>query len=965
MARVVAGVYEIDQQIGSGGGGIVYLGRHLRLNKLVVLKADKRSLRTRPEVLRREVDMLKGLSHTYIPQVYDFVEEDGVVYTVMDYIDGESLDRILKRGQIPPQPQFIQWACQILEALCYLHSRPPHGILHADIKPANIMLRPNGDICLIDYNIALALGESGAVKVGYSAGYASPEHYGIESASGRESAPGSHAAVLGQLSVSGPGASGSHAAVSGQPPASGRGMPGSRDMSSVSLRRPVMLDVRSDIYSLGATLYHLISGRRPPRDGSLAEPLGREICSPEVAKIIQKAMSVDPDMRFQTAEEMLHAFRQLHKRDPRTLRHKRRIRVSAAALTVLFLAGGLAAFVGLKQIEQRQTALALAEYSAGELRRGNVTGAVELALQAIPRDQNILEAPVTANARKALTDALQVYDLADCFQSLDTVSLPSAPFCIAMSPDGGRFAAVCQSGVEIYDTESRECLAVLPVVDSALAEAEFVDSGRLVFAGAEGVTLYDIDAQEILWTAGEATTLAVSGDRTAVAAVNRAEERAVLYRMEDGAVLAERSFDGRHMETAFNDIFANPDNRMFALNENGSMLAVSFSDGALLVFDMENPDEDLIVYEESAYTQFEGGFCQELFAFTAGKNDQSLFGLIDCAEGVYVGEFESRNGMRTYADADGIWLSEGNLLVRFEPGTLDETEMAFTDTLNINGFSAGGGYVLVTTDDGGFSFYDSGANLMSHEGEGEEFDFTALAGGHAVLADRDRPEVRLMKLTDHEDSVLLSYDARFAHDEARISGDGKTAMLFNYEGYRIYDMDGELTAEGSFPDSERIYDQQFCKADGGSFLEVIWYDGTVREYSAADGSLMAERIEEPPDDTLYEEFYTDRYRIESPLHGAPRVYDLESGRQAAELSAEAYLTYVTQAEDLLITEYVSAAGERYGLLLDENFETIAYLPGLCDIWGDRLVFDYESGNLRQCRLYSLQELIALGETYMK
>ena len=109
---------------------------------------------------------------SYIPQVYDFVQEDGVVYTVMDYIEGESMDRILKRGAVPGQPQVIQWTVQLLEALCYLHSQPPHGILHGDIKPANIMLRPDGDICLIDYNIALALGEDGAVRAGFSRGYA-------------------------------------------------------------------------------------------------------------------------------------------------------------------------------------------------------------------------------------------------------------------------------------------------------------------------------------------------------------------------------------------------------------------------------------------------------------------------------------------------------------------------------------------------------------------------------------------------------------------------------------------------------------------------------------------------------------------------------------------------------------------------------------------------------------------------
>ena len=172
MSKVIAGIYEIENRIGAGGGGIVYLGRHLRLQQPVVLKEDKRTLSTGMEKLRREVDMLKGLSHTYIPQVYDFVQENGAVYTVMEFIEGESLDKLIDRNQFPSQSWVIKWACQLLEALSYLHSRPPHGILHGDIKPANIMLRPNGDVCLIDYNIALALGEDGAVRVGFSRGYA-------------------------------------------------------------------------------------------------------------------------------------------------------------------------------------------------------------------------------------------------------------------------------------------------------------------------------------------------------------------------------------------------------------------------------------------------------------------------------------------------------------------------------------------------------------------------------------------------------------------------------------------------------------------------------------------------------------------------------------------------------------------------------------------------------------------------
>ena len=182
MPEIIASTYEVIEKIGAGGGGNVYLANHLRLGKQVVLKADKRKITTRPELLRREVDVLKDLSHTYIPQVYDFFVEGETVYTVMAYIEGESLDRPLKRGERFSQPQVIKWAVQLLEALCYLHSpthgNPPRGFVHSDIKPANMMLTPNDDICLIDFNIALALGEDNVI--GCSDGYASPEHYGLD-----------------------------------------------------------------------------------------------------------------------------------------------------------------------------------------------------------------------------------------------------------------------------------------------------------------------------------------------------------------------------------------------------------------------------------------------------------------------------------------------------------------------------------------------------------------------------------------------------------------------------------------------------------------------------------------------------------------------------------------------------------------------------------------------------------------
>ena len=210
---------------------------------------------------------------------------------------------------------------------------------------------------------------------------------------------------------------------------------------------------------------------------------------------------------------------------------------------------------------------------------------------------------------------------------------------------------------------------------------------------------------------------------------------------------------------------------------------------------------------------------------------------------------------------------------------------------------------------------------------------------------------------------MLKYDGRYAHDEARISEDGKRAMLFGYQGFRIYDFSGNLLAEQEIPDPEKIYDQQFRRENGKSFLEVIWYDGLIRRYSDVDGTLLNEEKGILPEKDLYEEFYTDQYRIASSLHDAAIVYERDSDKQIGLLEKDAYLTYVTQMDDCLITEYVNAEGKRFGIILDNRLRKLAYLPQLCDVRGANLVFDDCSGTLRQCRIYSLGELIALGESY--
>lgn len=189
-------------------------------------------------------------------------------------------------------------------------------------------------------------------------------------------------------------------------------------------------------------------------------------------------------------------------------------------------------------------------------------------------------------------------------------------------------------------------------------------------------------------------------------------------------------------------------------------------------------------------------------------------------------------------------------------------------------------------------------------------------------------------------------------------------MLFGYKSFRIYDKEGDVVTEKSLPLPEQIYDQQFERKKKQSWLKVIWYDGMVRRYSAADGTLISEAKEEPPDESLEEELETEHYRIVSRLHETPKVYDQDSGRFLGELEKEDYLTYATETEEGLITEYVRSDGSRYGLLLDQNLEITAYFPNLCDIWDESLLFDYKSGNLRKSRIYSLQELKNLGVIYV-
>jgi hypothetical protein len=402
----------------------------------------------------------------------------------------------------------------------------------------------------------------------------------------------------------------------------------------------------------------------------------------------------------------------------------------------------------------------------------------------------------------------------------------------------------------------------------------------------------------------------------------------------------------------------------------------------------------------SGYTHFEGGFSGRYFAFSAAcapdaiaaQNEaaapdspgaeklsnqspdakkmsnpppgapvntgsrEAIFAVVDTVDLVQTGGFDSMNPYGVQADESGIYVQTENLLVKIHPVTGDQTPLVTTG-LNIMKFARGDKNTIIATHDE-FMFFDGGANLLSRHKKEYGSDLLQIAEGVALIGSLDSPVLRIIKHENHSKSGVFSYDPSIRHGEARISADGATVMLFSFDRFHLFDIDGKLIAAEEIPDAGNVYDQQYRRDDSGSRLEVVYYDGAVRAYSAADGSIMYEMAGEAPDRSLYEEFTADGLRIKSGLHEVPKAYDLKTGRLVRELEKDGHLTYVTQVGEYIITQYISASEDfYYGYLLNKNCETLAYLPYLCDIYGDSLIFDYPSGDLRKSRIYDFDSLV--------
>ena len=300
---VIDGMYQIVREIGKGGTGVIYLGWHLRLRKQIVIKRIKENYTGRINV-RGEADILKRLHHTYLPQVYDFLEADGGIYTVMDYIPGYDLQYYLDNQYQFPEQTVLLWLKQLCEVLEYLHTQDP-PILHSDIKPGNIMITPEGNVCLIDFNISLDGTEGGKLQ-GLSPHYAAPEQY---------------QAAMDILYSGG-----------------GRFVP----------------DPRMDIYSLGSVFYRMMTGYLPePQTGVPYPIMDLDIPYSEGLKAaVSRATEFNPARRFKSAQQMKNALDNLEKLDPE-YRNLGRLQILSGLLGGVCLAAGILMVYGGIGVWQR------------------------------------------------------------------------------------------------------------------------------------------------------------------------------------------------------------------------------------------------------------------------------------------------------------------------------------------------------------------------------------------------------------------------------------------------------------------------------------------------------------------------------------------------------------------------------------------------------------------------------------
>ena len=299
IGSVIDGKYKILNVVGKGGMSVVYLAMNERANKQWAIKEVRKDGMQSFEVVKQnlvaETHLLKKLNHPHLPSIIDVIDCDDTFLIVMDYIEGNPLSKALETSGAQNQDDVIEWAKQLCDVLGYLHSRKP-PIIYRDMKPSNVMLKPDGNVMLIDFGTAREFKYSSVADTTClgTQGYAAPEQFG------------------------------------------GHGQ----------------TDARTDIYCLGATMYHLVTGHNPATPPYEMYPIRQwnPMLSSGLEEIILKCTQRNPEDRYQSCAELLYAldhYKDLDIENKKVQSFKWKTFLASFIMTIVMLVGTIGFSAGL------------------------------------------------------------------------------------------------------------------------------------------------------------------------------------------------------------------------------------------------------------------------------------------------------------------------------------------------------------------------------------------------------------------------------------------------------------------------------------------------------------------------------------------------------------------------------------------------------------------------------------------
>lgn len=283
--------YEIQSIIGQGGMSTVYLAEHKRLHTRWAVKQVRKAQGAKFDFLA-ESNLLKKLQHPMLPRIVDIFEDQDSIYIVEDFVEGITLEDWLKANGRVDENRGMAWFTALCGVLHYLHSQKPHPIIYRDMKPSNVMLQGNGSLKLIDFGIAREYKQESSADTTYigTKGYAAPEQFGT-----------------------------------------------------------AQTDERTDIYALGVTMYHLLTGKSPYQPPYQFVPARQLVptLSAGTEYILNKCIQPEPGDRYQNTDELMedlthrYRFDQAYHRYLRAKRGRRLLLAGMLALSIVLMASGL------------------------------------------------------------------------------------------------------------------------------------------------------------------------------------------------------------------------------------------------------------------------------------------------------------------------------------------------------------------------------------------------------------------------------------------------------------------------------------------------------------------------------------------------------------------------------------------------------------------------------------------------